>query len=207
MVQFELARKSNTKDVSPIALYNPYHRLTWSAGFRVFPASFLPYNASSGQLVLEYSPSSLEAEEPAHVGVGALQTKPCFRFDFISFRAGCAARRGNCDFNITGFIWDSEKHREVPVASQTFSIRSCPAQHNCALKSIAADDVAGLTNLTSVIIGVTSGGQPQRWWADDLVFNWTDGSCESAICRSHVHDSGPNRGRRQNSPPMFGVQH
>lgn len=207
MVQVELARKSTTKDASPVALHSPYHRLTWSGGFRVFPASFLPYKASSGKLVLEHSSSSLEAEEPAQIGVGSLQTKPCFRFDFVGFRAGCAARNGNCDVNITGFAWDSEEQRGVPVASRTFSIRACPAQRNCALKPVAADVAAGLTNLTSVMIDVTSGGQPQKWWADDIVFQWTDESCDSAICRSQVRDMGPNRGRSQSSPRMFGVQH
>lgn len=207
MAQVELARKSNGKDISPLPLYNPYHRLTWSDGFRVFPASFVPYKASSGQLVLEYSSSSPAADEIAQIGLGALQEKLCFRFDFSSFRAGCAATRANCDFNITGLSWDGEEQREVVVESRTFSIRPCAAQRNCALALIAADDTAGLTNLTAVLIDVTSDGQPQRWWADDLALNWTDGSCEAAACRSQVHDMGPNRGRGQSPPRIFGAQH
>lgn len=206
MAQVELARKSSIKDASPVAIFNPYHRLTWSDEFKVFPASFVPYKASSGKLVLEYSPS-LEVRETAQIGVGALSTRPCFRFDFTSFRVGCAATHGNCNFNITGLSWDSEGQRELTVASRIFTIKSCAAQRNCALTSIAVDDTAGLTNLTAVLIDVTSDGEPQRWWADDLVLNWTDGSCESANCRSRVRDIGPKRGRRQDSPRIFGVQH
>lgn len=178
----------------------------WSDGFRVFPASFVPYKASSGILVLEHT-FSHEAQEAAQIGVGALQTNLCFRFDFVSFHVGCAATDSNCDFNITGLVWDSEGQHEVVVASRTFSTRTCSSQRNCALALIAADDAAGLTNLTSVLIDVTSNGQPQSWWADDLILNWTDGSCESAACRSQVRDIGPKRGRRQSSPHIFGVQH
>lgn len=180
-----------------MAILNPYHRLAWSDGFRVLPASAVPFKASSGKLVLEYTPSSMEVRETAQIGVAALQAKPCFRFDFVSFRVGCAATHGTCDFNITGLSWDIEGQRNLTIASRTFTIQSCAAQRNCALTSISADDTAGLTNLTSVLIDVTSDGEPQNWWADDLVLDWTDGSCESATCRSQVRDIGPKRGHRQ----------
>lgn len=143
----------------------------------------------------------------AQIGVGGLRSKPCFRFDFTSFRVGCAATHANCDFNVTGLSWDNEAQQEVVVGSQNFSVRSCAVQRDCALNKISALSTGGLTNLTTLLIDVTTDGESQRWWADDIVFHWTDGSCESAVCRSQIHDDGPRRSRRLSSSRLFDAQH
>lgn len=179
-------------DVSPIPMYSPYHRFTWSEGFRAFPSSVCPYKASSGDLMIEF-PSSTKAAE---IGTGGLSTNPCFRFDLTSLRVGCASIEASCDFNVTGLAWDSDSQTMAIAASHTFSTGACSAQKGCELETISADVSAGLTNLTSIMIDATAGGHPQTWWADDLTISWTDSSCESAVCRSGVRDFVLKRGRR-----------
>lgn len=146
--------------------------------------------------MIEFSTTSSKTDQAAEIGVGALQTDSCFRFDFTSFRVGCGSTRASCNFNVTGLTWDNEKQTQVAVASHTFHTRACSAQKGCRLRLIAADKTTGLRNLTSLLIDVTAGGQPQKWWADDLVLSWTDSSCDSAVCRSRVRDTVPKRGRR-----------
>lgn len=190
-------------DLSPIPLYSPYHRLTWSQGFKGFPDSACPFRSSSGNLMIEYSTTSSKTSQAAEIGVGSLQSDPCFRFDFTSFRVGCGSIDASCDFNVTGLAWDSEKQTQVTVASHTFRTRACSAQKDCRLGLIAADEAYSLTNLTSLLIDVTAGGQKQTWWADDLVLSWTESSCESAVCRSRVRDTVLRRGRRHSLSRMF----
>lgn len=192
-----MAPGSNADDLSPIPMYSPYHRLTWSEGFKAFPDSACPYKSSSGHLMIEFSNPSSRMFQAAEIGVGALQTDPCFRFDFTSFRVGCGSTTADCNFNITGLAWDNEKQIQMTVASHTFQTQACSAQESCSLHLVSADNAHGLTNLTSLLIDVTAGGQPQKWWADDLVLSWTESSCDSAICRNRVRDSVPKRGRRQ----------
>lgn len=190
-----MAPGSNAKDLSPVPMYSPYHRFTWSEGFRVFPASVCPYKPSSGDLMIEFTPSAKDPM-PAEISVGGLHTNPCFHFDFASLRVGCASTAASCHYNVTGLTWDSNAQAMVTAASHTFSIRACSAQKGCKLGSITADASTGLTNLTSILIDVTAGGLPQTWWADDLSLTWSDASCESAVCRSAVRDFVPKRGRR-----------
>lgn len=195
-----MAPGSIVNDVSPVPMYSPYHRFTWSEGFRVFPSSVCPYRASSGEFMIEFSPSS-KTPPAAEIGVGGLSTNPCFRLDFTSLRVGCASREASCDFNITGLAWDSNSQSTVPVASHTFSTRACSAQEGCELEPISADVSTGLTNLTSFLVDVTADSHPQTWWADDLTITWTNPSCESAVCRSAVRDFVPTRGRRHGHIP------
>lgn len=183
-------------DLSPVPMYNLYHRFSWSDGFRVFPALASPYESASESLLLEFSKSSMKGQQVAQIGVGDLQTNPCFRFNFTSFRVGCASTTANCDFNVTGLAWDEVSETEIPVASHTFTTRACSAQKNCELGFLDADQVGILNNLTSLLFDVTAHGQPQKWWADDLTLTWTDSSCDFAVCRSHVRDTVPKRGRR-----------
>lgn len=182
-------------DVLPVPMYSPYHRFTWSEGFRVFPSSACPYKASSGELMIEYS-ASTKNYEVAQVGVGGLSDNSCFRFDFTSLHVGCASTEASCNFNVTGLTWDSNSQTTVPVASHTFSTQACAEQNGCNLGSITADGSSGLTNLTSILIEVTAGGMPATWWADDLTVTWSDPSCEAALCRSGIRDLVPKRGRR-----------
>lgn len=190
-----MAPGSNAGDLSPVPLYSPYHRFTWSEGFKVFPTSVCPYESSSGDLMVEFSPST-KSPSPAEIGLGGLHTNPCFRFDFTSVLVGCASTDASCQYNVTGLTWDSNTQTMATVASHTFSTEACPAQNGCKLSSITADTTMGLANLTSILIDVTAGGQSQTWWADDLSLSWTDSSCESAVCRSGVRDFVSKRGRR-----------
>lgn len=191
-------------DLSPVPMYSPYHRFTWSERFRVFSSSACPYESSSGDLMIEFS-ALTKTYEVAEISVGALRVKPCFRFDFTSLRVGCASTGASCEFNVTGLTWDFDIQAMVTVASHSFSTRACSAQKECKLGSITADASTGLTNLTSVLIDVTAGGQPQTWWADDLTLTWTDSSCESAVCRSGVRDFVPKRGRRHGQTRVLDI--
>lgn len=195
MLQIQMPTENQAKDVLPVPMYSPYHRFTWSEGFRVFPSPACPYEASSGDLMIEYA-TSTKIDEVAEIGVGDLAYNPCFRFDFTSLRVGCASTEASCKFNITGVTFDSDSQMAVPVASHTFNTQACNEQKGCNLRSIIADGSAGLTNLTSILIDVTAGGVPQTWWADDLTVTWTDASCEAAACRSGIRDFVPRRGRR-----------
>lgn len=189
-----MAPGSNGNDRSPVPMYRPYHRFTWSERFRVFPSIACPYKSSSGDGMIEFSPTA-RTYEAAEIGIGDLHSNACFRFDFTSFRVGCASTDASCEFNVTGLTWDSDIQSTVTVASHTFITPACSAQNRCNLGSITADTSTGLTNLTSILIAVTADGQPQTWWADDLALTWTDSSCESTVCRSNVRDSVIKRGR------------
>lgn len=191
-----MAPGSSASDLSPIGIYSPYHRLTWSEGFRAFPASVCPFQASSGELMVEHLAPSPKAHKAAEIGLGPLQAEPCFRFDFTSFRVGCASTGAPCKFNVTGLSWDHETYSQVPVVSHQFHTRACLSQKHCKLGLITADKATGLTNLTSLLIDVTASGKPETWWADDLVLTWTDTSCDTAVCRSRVRDTVSKRGRR-----------
>lgn len=176
-------------------MYSPYHRFTWSEGFRVFPTSACPFKSSSGDLMVEFSPSAKEPL-PAEISLGGLHTTSCFRFDFDSVRVGCASTNTSCQYNVTGLTWDSDTQTMAKVASHIFDTKACSFHSGCTLRSITADASMGLINLTSILIDVTAGGKPQTWWADDLSLTWTDSSCESAVCRSGVRDFVSKRGRR-----------
>lgn len=145
--------------------------------------------------MLEFSPLGVGSQHAAKISVGSLQANPCFQFDFTSFRVGCAST-ADCKFNITGLSWDEEARTDVAVGSYIYVTKGCSGRKDCTLAPIVADETAKLTNLTSLLIDVTAGGQPQKWWADDLTLTWTDDSCETAACRSNVRDTIPKRGRR-----------
>lgn len=146
--------------------------------------------------MLEFSPVQVSRQEAAKISIGALRTKSCFRFDFTSFRVGCASTKDNCKFNVTGLSWDDQTQTEMTAGSLTFNTRACLDRKECDLIAVAADESANLTNLTSLLVDVTAGGQQQKWWADDVTLTWTDASCKAAVCRSDARDTVPKRGRR-----------
>lgn len=207
MIHNTMGPEKDAKDVSGVQIPSPYHRLVWSDGFRVCPDSSTPYKASSGKLILDHSAALLMTEDVAKISVDSLQVNPCVRFDFVSFRVGCAAVHTTCEFNITGLSWNDETKQEIIVASHISNIRACTVPDDCILNLITSDEVAGLTNLTSILVDVTAGGWAQQWWADDLVINWTDSSCETATCGPQVQDTVPNRGRGQGMSRIFDVYH
>lgn len=148
-------------------------------------------------MLLEFAHIEGASQPAAKITVGTLQANPCFRFDFTSFRVGCAATGTDCKFNITGLSWDEEAQTEVIVGSQFDTSPGCHGPCGVDyLSELVADESANLTNLTSLLVDVTADGQSQKWWADDLTLTWTDTSCEMATCRSNVRDTVPKRGRR-----------
>lgn len=146
-------------------------------------------------MILEFSPVEAGSQQAAKISVGTLQSNPCFRFDFTSFRVGCAST-ADCKYNVTGLSWDNEAQTDVAVGSYTFVTQGCFDRKDCTLASFVTDESANLTSLTSLLVDVTAGGQPQKWWADDLTLTWTNASCETGACRSNVRDTIPKRGRR-----------
>lgn len=191
----QLAPDTDYKDVAPVLVYSPYHRFVWSEGFKALPTSAAMFKPSSGDVMIEFSAVEVGSQRAAKISVGTLRANPCFQFDFTSFRVGCAST-ADCEFNVTGFSWDNEVQTEVAVGSHVFITQGCLGQQDCSLVPIVADESANLTSLTSLLIDVTAGGQPQKWWADDLTLAWSDASCEMAACRSNVRDTIPKRGRR-----------
>lgn len=152
-------------------------------------------------------PNVAEDDQQAKISIGNPQANACFRFDFTGLRAGCASKRANCMFNITGLAWDNDAQTEVTVGSQISSTRACARQMNCKLGTLTADPTAGLSNLTSLLIDVSARDQPQKWWADDVALAWTDTSCEAAVCRSSARDIYPKRGRGDGMTQIVKVVH
>lgn len=201
-----MAPGTDPKDIAPDPMYSPYRHFTWSEGIKIIPGSAAPYKPSSGDLMLQV-PNVVEGDQLAKISVGDLQANPCFRFDFIGIRAGCASKKANCIFNITGLSWDDDAQTEVSVGSHIASTRACSRQKNCNLGHLVADAAAGLYNLTSLVIDVTAHNHPQKWWADDVAIAWTDTSCDAAVCRSDVRDIYPKRGLGQGMTQMVKVVH
>lgn len=201
-----LAPGTDPETIAPDHIPSPYRRLTWSEGIKIIPGSAAPYPPSSGNQMLQV-PNDSKDDQLAKISVGDLQANPCFRFDFVGMRAGCASKKANCVFNITGLSWDDEAQAEVVVGSSISSTRACSRQNNCKLRPLVADSTAGLHNLTSVVIDVTAHSQPQEWWADDVEIAWSDASCDADVCRSNVRDIYPRRGLGQGLTQMVKVAH
>lgn len=183
--------------MTPMSLANPYHRLQWSDGFTISARS-APYDPSSGSVMLQFVPTSLESHQTSvtHVGVGLLQASSCFRFDFQSARVGCDSTSSDCIFNMTGLRWDRAAQAEVPTRSEFFTVPACHDAEGCKLASIVAGPSSRLVDLTSINIDVQANGLPINWWLDDMGFSWTDISCSAAACRSNVRDITDLRNRR-----------
>lgn len=202
----QLAPGTDPETIAPDHMYSPYRHLTWSEGIKIIPGSAAPYEPSSGDLMIQV-PNEGKYDQLAKISVGNLQTNTCFRFDFTGMRAGCASKKANCMFNITGLSWDDEAQAEVVVGSSVSTTRACSRQNNCKLRPLVADSTAGLHNLTSILIDVTAHNKPQKWWADDVAMTWTDASCDAAVCRSNVRDTYPRRGLGQGMTQMVKVAH
>jgi hypothetical protein len=201
-----LAPGTDPEEIAPDPILNPYRHINFSEGVKIIPGSAAPYRPSSGDLMLQI-PNDAADGQLAKMSVGGLQANPCFRFDFTSMQAGCASKKANCVFNITGLSWDDDAQAEVIIGSQMSSTRACSRQKNCKLGAIVADATAGLSNLTSLVIDVTSHNLPQKWWADDIAISWTDASCDAAVCRSNVRDIYPKRGLGQGMTQIVKVVH
>jgi hypothetical protein len=133
--------------------------------------------------MLQYNSSSSRV---ANIGLAQLRGNPCFRFALQGIKLGCNSTDAPCVFDITALQWNGVE--EVAQGNKTFEVAACPDISNCTLNHQILDQAAAPTfeNLTAINITLTSTGQPQTWWADDLQIAWTDNDCTAAACRARV---------------------
>ncbi|KAI0104288.1 hypothetical protein GGR51DRAFT_549535 [Nemania sp. FL0031] len=174
----------------PMPIFIPYHRFYYSGGFTVLPPPAARFKPASGNLMLQFTPSSIsntsQSEVPpdtADISVGPQRLASCFLFNFTQVSLGCDSKESPCSFTFTGLKYDRFKARSVQVASQTISVPACPETADCTLVPIS---VSGFNGLTSITVKAEVDGKPIIWWADDFVFGWFENTCESGLCRSRV---------------------
>lgn len=173
-------------------IFTPYHRFYYSGGFTVLPPPAARFNPASGNLMLQFTPSSISNisqpgihPDTADISVGPQQLATCFSFNFTQVSLGCDSREGACSFTFHGFKYDQLTSKIIEVASQTVNIPACFNAENCALTPIT---VSGFHDLTSITVKAEVNGKPTIWWADDFTFGWFENNCESSMCRSKVPD-------------------
>ncbi|KAG4222338.1 hypothetical protein PC116_g29187 [Phytophthora cactorum] len=174
-------------------MLSPHHRFYFSQGFSVLPSPPTPFVPSSGNLMLQFTPSSISnlsdpsvPRDTARISVGPQASSACFSFNLNGFSLGCDSKDFPCAFNFTGLRFDQQSQQEKEVAWLTVDISACPAADNCELVPVV---FKGFDNLTSVQVALKVGEKAKIWWADDLALGWSDNQCEKAICRSKVRDS------------------
>ncbi|KAH9997455.1 hypothetical protein F4779DRAFT_179201 [Xylariaceae sp. FL0662B] len=190
-----LESNQDSQNVDPMPMLSPYHRFWFSPGFDVLPLPPNPSkssNPSSGDLMLQFTPSSISnlsasdfPADAAKISVGPQKSSSCFSFNFYGFSLGCDSK-DSCAFNVTGMQFDQQSGEEREVVWQTINVPACPTASDCKLTPIT---VAGFVGLTSLQIALEVNDEPRTWWADDLALGWFDNQCEMAICRSKVDDS------------------
>ncbi|KAI0424101.1 hypothetical protein F5Y09DRAFT_336046 [Xylaria sp. FL1042] len=180
-------------DPKPMPIFTPYHRFYYSGGFAVLPPPTARFKPSSGNLMLQFTPSSISnttqpgiPPDTADIGVGPQQFATCFSFNFTRVSLGCDSKEAPCSFTFTGSKYDQSKQAVVEVTSQTVTIPACPETTNCVLTPVT---VSSFNDITSVTIKAQVDEKPSIWWADDFVFGWFENTCESGICRSLVPNS------------------
>ncbi|KAI1117712.1 hypothetical protein F5Y14DRAFT_439019 [Nemania sp. NC0429] len=174
----------------PMPIFTPYHRFYYSGGFTVLPPPAARFKPASGNLMLQFTPSSISntsqpgiLPDTAEVSVGPQQLATCFSFNFTQVSLGCDSREGACSFTFHGLRYDHSTSTTVHVVSQTVSVAACPNAENCALTPIT---ISGFNGLTSITIKAEANQKPTIWWADDFTFGWFENNCESSMCRSKV---------------------
>ena len=187
----QVSNSTDPSTVMPMPVPAPYHRFGFTAGFKVVPPPSTRYLPSSGKLMVQHDGS---VTSPAQIGNGPLTSNPCFRFDFRGASLGCNSTDLACVFNFTGLSWDGSS--EVVQASKIIDVPACTEDTDCILTARTLDASDGFVNLTAINVTLTVGGETQAWWADDLDFAWTDGSCFAGLCRSRV----PNTIMMQTTP-------
>lgn len=179
-----------TGDSNHTSSLTPYRRFYYSGGFTVTSAPEALFRPSSGNLMLQFTPSSMSNAsksvlplDTADISVGPQKLSNCFSFNFTKVSLGCDSRAAPCSFTLAGFAYDRVKLQTVEVISHIFSVPACTGMEKCNLATIK---VSGFDNLTSITIKAEVNGKSTVWWADDFNFNWFDDTCESGICRSRV---------------------
>ncbi|KAK2616587.1 hypothetical protein QQS21_000410 [Conoideocrella luteorostrata] len=188
----------NFDTLKPGPIFNPSGDLWFSEGFLIAPLSqqavqgYLP--SSGGQLV-EFVPPALTApqavsgcSDTAEIGVGPNSHNPCFRFNLYSANLGCAAQGTEkwCEFELSAYQYNQAAANEMSIAwSEVKRVPACPSFPNapCPLTPVAFN---GYQNITSVLIRLRVGSELRTWWADDLLFGWTDNTCAASQCRDTV---------------------
>ncbi|KAI1385214.1 uncharacterized protein F4822DRAFT_337519 [Hypoxylon trugodes] len=178
-------------------LFSPYHRFYFSSGFDVLPPPPAPFDPSSGNLMIQFTPSSISnltepgvPSDTAKISVGPQISSSCFPFNFNGFSLGCDSQESPCVFNFTGLRFDEQSRQEKEVVWQTASVPGCPSMSHCKLSPVV---FTGFDRLTSVQISLKVDDVPKTWWADDLSLGWSDNQCEKADCRSKVRDTTRKR--------------
>lgn len=173
-----------------MSMFTPYHSFYYTGGFTVLPPPIARFKPSSGNLIVQFTPSSISntyqegvPDDTAEISVGPQKLATCFSFNFTTVNLGCDSKESPCSFTFTGFRYDRFKRATVDIISQTVSIPACPMADNCVLIPIT---VSGFNDLTSITVKAEAMGKPTIWWADDFAFGWFKDNCESGVCRSRV---------------------
>lgn len=183
----------------PMPMFSPYHRFWFSSGFKVAPPPKARFQPSSGNLMLQLTPSNnSSADVPGEIpsfGTGPSQSTQCFAFNFYGAMVGCDSEESPCVFTFTGMRLDEASEKSTKTLTQAIHVPACEQMENCKLQHISVD---GFTDVTSINVTVKADNEDRTWWVDDLELGWSDNSCESATCRSHVRDTVYTRsdGRR-----------
>ncbi|KAI1811111.1 hypothetical protein GGS20DRAFT_579338 [Poronia punctata] len=188
-LNFDDISRQGIETGEPTSVSQPYHRFWYTGDFKIVPASGKAYLPSSGGLMLQYTPSSISNNSAyPHVGVisvGALMHTPCFHFDFTGVNLGCDSK-DSCSFTFTGYQYDPARGKSVFITSQKVKIPGCAQNEHCPLNPVRLGD---FKSLSAVTIDARVKGKPTVWWADDFALGWSQGDCESGVCRSRYSNN------------------
>ncbi|KAI9745864.1 MAG: hypothetical protein M1818_000545 [Claussenomyces sp. TS43310] len=178
----------NNSTVTPMPIFSPYHHFYFSEGFMVVPPPTDPYLPSSGKLLLEFFPTvdqkSTELSYTGSVGNGPTETLTCFNFNLLGVSLGCDSLDAECDWQFTGYRYDSKMKFTEIITTLHISTPACvgiSAAETCVLIPVKLNHT--FENLTSISINVTVSGESKIWWMDDLRLSWNDDSCDAGLCR------------------------
>jgi len=216
MIQFDDIPPQSSEATEPMPVFEPYHRFWYSEGFTVVPPPVASYRPSSGNLMLQYTPSSISNTsrpesypDMGDIGVGPQMYSSCFQFNFTGVNLGCESKEAPCSFTFTGYRYDHFQTRPELVATQKVSVPICTKDTGCALTPVTLSNFNGLTSFT-ITAGVN--GKATVWWADDFTFGWSQNDCDSGACRSRVRNVVKEQGwatavRRAGSKLMGLIRH
>ncbi|KAI1435823.1 hypothetical protein GGR50DRAFT_686768 [Xylaria sp. CBS 124048] len=175
----------------PLSEYSPVHHFYFAGGFAVVPPVLDTFKPSSGDLMLQFTPSSISnttedgiSPDTAKIDVGAQMFTTCFSFNFTGVNLGCDSKLLPCSFSLTGFKYDPSAGL-LERASQTFTIPAYPSNGNSALTPVT---IFNFTDLTTITLKAEADGKPTIWYADDFTFGWFDNTCDAGLCRSRLPD-------------------
>jgi hypothetical protein len=200
-------------------IFSPLHYLWFSEYFVVKLPGQSKYTPSSRGQLAEFVPPSRTSQAPqgmvpqsyiAQIGAGNHMSLPYFHFDWYSMNMGCESTTVPCQFTVAGYRWNPTTGTQDWVLGQDFVVPACMAPQYCPLTPIAGN---GFENLTSIFIQTKSNGKPAVWWVDDIMFGWSDNSCEASdgrkaapvqVLRRESIDTAIRRGIWQWTP--FGIK-